>query len=113
MVASICTRWGACVTCTCGMVITCRTFPENGATTAISIFMASSTAKVSPAATVSPGLTAMDTTTDGPGACTTPPSSRSIECDTPSTSIREFSPWTTETTWKRRPKSGEPVFKLA
>ena len=39
-------------------------------------------------ATVSPGLTRMETTTDGAGACTTPPSSRSIRCDTPSTSIR-------------------------
>ena len=31
---------------------------------------------VSPAATMSPAFTAMETTTDGPGACTTPPSSR-------------------------------------
>ena len=44
-------------TCTLGMAITCRTFPENGATTCISIFMASSTARRSPTATVSPGLT--------------------------------------------------------
>ena len=34
------------------------------------------------------GLTAMDTTTAGAGACTTPPSSRSMRCETPSTSMR-------------------------
>ena len=43
-------------TCTLGMVITCRTFPENGATTCISIFMASNTARRSPTETVSPGF---------------------------------------------------------
>jgi hypothetical protein len=40
-------------TCTLRMVITCRTFPENGATTCISIFIASSTARRSPTETVS------------------------------------------------------------
>jgi hypothetical protein len=67
-VASICNSGAPASTCTWGIVITCRTLPENGATTAISIFMASSTARVSPAKTVSPGFTAMETTTDGPGA---------------------------------------------
>src|SRR5271166_3325813 len=60
---------------------------ENGATTSISIFMASSTANRSPIATVSPGFTRMETSTAGAGACTTPPSPRSIRCETPSTSI--------------------------
>jgi len=39
-------------------------------------------------ATPSETPVAMETTTAGAGACTTPPSSRSIWCDAPSTSIR-------------------------
>src|ERR1039458_3585382 len=85
---SICRSGAPVSTCTLGMVITCRTFPENGATTCISIFMASSTAMRSPTTTVSPGFTRRETTTAGAGACTTPPSSRSIWCETLSTSIR-------------------------
>ena len=43
-------------TCTFGIVITFRTLPEKGATTWVSIFMASRTARRSPTATVSPAL---------------------------------------------------------
>ena len=75
------------LTCTLGMAITCRIFPGNGATTWVSIFMASSTARRSPVVTMSPGFTATETTTAGDGARTTPPSSRSIRCDTPFSSI--------------------------
>src|SRR5208337_1408714 len=62
---SICTRASPASTWTLGIAKTCRTLPENGATTCISIFMASSTANRSPAETIFPGFTTTETTTAG------------------------------------------------
>ncbi len=60
------------------ITMTCRTVPENGAVMAISIFIDSSTARRSPAATWSPGLTLTPTTIAGPGARTMPASAREM-----------------------------------
>ena len=82
---------------------TCRTRPAKGERTAVSIFIDSSTARVSPAATRSPARTATPTTTAGEGARTMPRSSREKRCACPSTSTRCWSPSTVESTRWRAP----------
>ncbi len=109
-------------TCTFGTTRTSRTWPPKGASTEVSIFMASSTSSGCPASTSSPGCTATDTTIAGAGATTSPWESRVKVWGTPSTSTRWERPWTSDSTrqvepphsrrhsevWSRRSRSGEP-----
>ena len=70
------TRGSPGPTCTFGTTRTSRTRPPNGASTEVSIFIASSTSSGCPASTSSPGFTATDTTIAGAGATTSPCESR-------------------------------------
>ena len=69
------------------------TRPVNGAVSAVSIFIDSSTSTGCPAATSSPTASGVDTTSAGAGARTMPPSSRLTRCITSSTSTRWTGPW--------------------
>ena len=70
---------------------------------AISIFIASTTARRVPASTMSSGATSTPTTSAAAGARTMPASSREKRWATPSTSIRWSLPWVEDTTLKLRP----------
>ncbi len=75
---------------TCEPVMTSISFTRaaNGAWTAVSIFMDSSTTTGAPASTSSPTFTGVATTSAGAGERSTPPSSRDTRWVTPSTSMR-------------------------
>ena len=75
-------------TCVLTGTSTSRTRPANGARSAVSSFMLSTTATVAPAATVSPAATGSATTIAGAGARTSPASPPEIRCTAPSTSTR-------------------------
>ena len=90
-------------TCTFRATKTSRTRPPTGAEMAISIFIASTTARRAPASTTSSGATSTPTTSAAAGARTMPASSRENRWATPSTSIRWSLPWVEDTTLKLRP----------
>ena len=71
------------------MIETAATTPATGAVTVVSIFIDSSTAMGSPAATVSPGRTSALTTSAGQPARRMSPSSRSITWVAASSSTRK------------------------
>ena len=84
--ASSCTIGAPASTWVFAVTNTERTRPANGAASRISIFMLSTTATVSPAPTVSPGATMIETTTAGTDERMMPPSSRENRNGWPSTS---------------------------
>ena len=93
-------------TWTWGATRICRIFPEHGASTGSSVFIASCTAMRSPAVTSSPSPTANDSRTAGAGERTTPTSSRDSRWGMPSTSTSCSLPWLTEgaMSWARIPR---------
>ena len=116
------TRGSPGPTCTFGTTRTSRTWPPNGASTEVSIFMASRMRRGCPASTSSPGCTATDTTIAGAGATTSPWDSRVKVWGTPSTSTRWERPCTSDSTrqvapaqsrrhsevWRRLSRRGAP-----
>ena len=81
-------------------VMTCSSLTRaaNGARTAVSIFIDSSTTTTAPASTSSPTATGVATTSAGAGDRSTPPSSRLTRWATPSTSTKVVGPCVALTT---------------